>query len=106
LDVALHHWFEGEGSDYSGITRLTEQQSKAVLEDNAKIQRIFAPIDVLADNVWSQDGQDDRWIKVFTQRACTYVCNAAPYVKSGEKVPSLVIENWYILAVSEFSFKS
>jgi hypothetical protein len=97
VDEALHHWFEGIGNAYNGVMQLTREQGMAVLEDEAKIRRIFAPIDVLADNVWTSGDVQNKWIKVFTARACTYVCNAAPFVKRDQRLPSAKIDEWYVL---------
>jgi hypothetical protein len=63
------------------------------LVDDAKIRRIFAPIDVLSDEVWGRDANGRKpWMKAFRSRAATYVSNLTPLLKKQESVSANVID--------------
>jgi hypothetical protein len=100
LDEALRHWFEGAGSQYHGGRKLTKEDSLFVVGDAAKLRRIFAPIDLLADRMWTNDGGENKWISVFMSRAVNYVSNAAPLVKASNKLSSAKVEEWYTFSIS------
>ena len=63
LDQAVTHWFSGIGKEYVlDPTRspLSVEQAKGVVSDKAMLRRIWCPIDVLDDTLWTE--VNNAWI--------------------------------------------
>src|SRR6202043_3460464 len=70
LDQAITHWFSGTGNEYVlDPTRspLSVEQAKGVVRDKAMLRRIWCPIDVLDDTLWTE--ANNAWILLLASRS-------------------------------------